>query len=75
MCLQFELLRARVNRMNATIDSLLLYSRAGRQEAPLETFDVEELLHEIIDSLAPPPSFAIAISSPLPTLTTKRVSV
>jgi PAS domain S-box-containing protein len=70
---QLELLRARVKRMDATIDSLLLYSRAGRQEAPLETFDVAELLAEIIDSLAPPPSFTIAIASPLPTIATKRV--
>ena len=39
------------------IDSLLLYARAGRQEAQLETFDLAELLSEILDSIAPPESF------------------
>lgn len=70
---QFQLLRARVKRMESMIDSLLLYARAGRQEARLETFDLAELLAEIIDSLAPPEGFSIEIQQPLPTLTTKRV--
>ncbi|WP_310482474.1 PAS domain-containing protein, partial [Chamaesiphon sp. VAR_48_metabat_403] len=70
---QFQLLRTRVKRMELMIDSLLLYARAGRQEAQLETFDLAELLAEIIDSLAPPESFRIEIQPPLPKLTTKRV--
>jgi PAS domain S-box-containing protein len=70
---QFQLLRSRVKRMESMIDSLLLYARAGRQEATLETFHLAELLHEIIDSLAPPESFRIEIQPPLPTLVTKRV--
>ena len=70
---QFDLLRTRVKRMESMIDSLLLYARAGRQEALLETFDLAKLLSEIIDSLAPPEGFKIEIQSPLPTLTTKRV--
>jgi PAS domain S-box-containing protein len=70
---QFQLLRTRVKRMESMIDSLLLYARAGRQEAQLETFDLAELLSEIIDSLAPPESFSIEIQPPLPKLTTKRV--
>ena len=70
---QFDLLRTRVKRMESMIDSLLLYARAGRQEAQLETFHLAELLSEIIDSLAPPEGFSIDIQPPLPTLTTKRV--
>jgi PAS domain S-box-containing protein len=70
---QFDLLRTRVKRMESMIDSLLLYARAGRQEALLETFEFAELLAEIIDSLAPPDGFRIDIQPSLPTLTTKRV--
>ena len=70
---QFDLLRTRVKRMESMIDSLLLYARAGRQEARLETFDLAELLAEIIDSIAPPEGFRIDIQPLLPTLTTKRV--
>jgi PAS domain S-box-containing protein len=70
---QFDLLRTRVKRMESMVDSLLLYARAGRQEAQLETFDFAELLAEIIDSIAPPKGFRIEIQPPLPTLTIKRI--
>jgi PAS domain S-box-containing protein len=70
---QLQLLRARVKRMESMINSLLVYARVGRQEAPLETFNVAELLNETIDSLAPPQSFSIEIEPPMPTLTTKRL--
>ena len=70
---QFQLLRTRVKRMESMINSLLLYARAGRQEAQLETLDLAELLSEVIDSIAPPEGFKIDIQPPLPTLTTKRV--
>jgi PAS domain S-box-containing protein len=70
---QFQLLRARVKRMESMIDSLLMYARAGRQQAVLETFNVADLLSEIIDSIAPAQSFTITIQPPLPTLTTNRL--
>ncbi|NJM76743.1 MAG: histidine kinase, partial [Acaryochloridaceae cyanobacterium RU_4_10] len=70
---QLQLLRDRVKWMESMINSLLAYARTGRQEVPLETFNVAELLSEIIDSLAPPQSFSIEIEQPMPTLTTKRL--
>jgi PAS domain S-box-containing protein len=70
---QFELLRQRVHRMNALVDGLLRYSRLGREELPIEHVDVSQLIAETIDSLAPPPNFAIEIVSPLPTIHAKRI--
>jgi signal transduction histidine kinase len=70
---QLQLLRTRVKRMESMIDSLPIYARSGRQEVRLETFNLAELLNEIIDSIAPPQSFRIEIAPPLPTLATKRV--
>ncbi len=70
---QLQLLRTRVKRMESMIDSLLLYAKSGRQAAHVETFDLAELLAEIIDSLAPPAGFRIEIQPSLPTITTKRV--
>jgi PAS domain S-box-containing protein len=70
---QFELLRQRVHRMNALVDGLLRYSRLGREELPIEQVDVSRLIAETIDSLAPPPNFAIEIGSLLPMLNTKRI--
>jgi PAS domain S-box-containing protein len=70
---QLQLLRTRAKRMESMINNLLVYARTGRQAAPLETFNVAELLNEIIDSLAPPQSFFIRIEQPMPMLTTKRL--
>ena len=70
---QFQLLRQRVHRMSALIDGLLRYSRLGREKLTTETVDVAQLVAETIDSLAPPPTFEIAILSPLPTLKVRRI--
>jgi PAS domain S-box-containing protein len=70
---QLQLLRKRVKRMDALIDGLLRYSRAGREELATETVDVAQLLTETIDSLSPPASFEIKIVSIMPILLTKRL--
>jgi PAS domain S-box-containing protein len=70
---QLQLLRQRVKRMDALIDGLLRYSRAGKEELAIETVDVGEVLAETIDSLAPPSGFRIEIATPMPILDTKRL--
>jgi signal transduction histidine kinase len=70
---QLQLLRTRTQRMTAMIDGLLNYSRVGRAKMATEAVEVSELLAEVIDSLNPPPQFAIKIASPMPTLITKRL--
>ncbi|MGB6295440.1 MAG: PAS domain S-box protein [Rivularia sp. (in: cyanobacteria)] len=66
-----ELLRQRVYRMEALINGLLQYSRIGRVDNELELVDVNQLLTEIIDELAPPENFTIEVKTLMPTLTTK----
>jgi PAS domain S-box-containing protein len=68
-----ELLRSRVYRMEALIDGLLEYSRVGRTEVATVSVDVGELLDEVIDSLAPPPTFTIQVRLPMPTIVAKRL--
>jgi signal transduction histidine kinase len=68
-----ELLRGRVNRMEALIDALLAYSRAGRKQAQPEAVDVRGLLDEIIDLLAPGEGVDVAIVSVMPTFVTTRI--
>jgi PAS domain S-box-containing protein len=70
---QMQLLRERVRRMEAMINGLLDYAKAGRTDAAIETVPVAELLVEVIDSLAPPQSFQIEVVPPMPTLVTKRL--
>ncbi len=68
---QMKLLRDRVHRMEALINGLLEYSRIGRVRTPIETVALPGLLAEIIDSLAPPPTFTIELAPDLPTLSTR----
>jgi signal transduction histidine kinase len=67
-----NLMRKRVQRMEALINGLLEYSRVGRANTSVETVDVAELLAEVIDSLAPPATFVIDIA-PMPILQTRRL--
>jgi len=70
---QMDLLQGRVHRMEALINGILQYSRVGRFRTELELVDVEVLLAEVIDLLAPPPEFMITVMPGMPTLWTERV--
>jgi signal transduction histidine kinase len=67
------LLRGRVQRMEALIDGILSYSRAGRVRTEPERVDVGVLLREIIELLAPPSEVTIALAPEFPVLVTDRV--
>jgi len=69
---QMDLLRGRVHRMEALINGLLQFSRVGRLTTDKSLVSVGSMLAEIIDSLAPPPSFTIEIT-PMPTITTEKL--
>lgn len=68
---QLHLLRRRVYRMQALLNSLLEYSRAGRTQSPIAAVDVGQLLTKIIQALAPPDTFTVEIASPMPILDTR----
>jgi PAS domain S-box-containing protein len=70
---QMQLLRTRVHRMGATIDGLLEYARIDRLEIRSEPAILADLLADVIDSIAPPPTFTIEIPTDLPTLDTKQL--
>jgi PAS domain S-box-containing protein len=69
---QMHLLRSRVYRMQALLNGLLEYSQAGRQQSLTTTVDVNLLLTKVIQSLAPPDTFAIKIESSMPVLNTRE---
>lgn len=68
-----ELMKSRVSRMEKMIDSLLRYARLGRSDANIETFSIEDLLIEIVDSLDIPSSFKVNLPSISSPITTDRV--
>jgi PAS domain S-box-containing protein len=69
---QMQLLRGRVNRMEDLINGLLEYSRIGRSQVAIEQVDVKSLLAEVLESLAPPPTFTIDIPPDLPVFRTRK---
>ncbi|HEX8820990.1 MAG TPA: ATP-binding protein [Archangium sp.] len=70
---QMRLLRGRVHRMEALINGILDYSRAGRMRARPELVDVGRLLAECVELLAPPPEATLEVAPGMPTLHTERV--
>jgi signal transduction histidine kinase/CheY-like chemotaxis protein len=67
------LLRGRVLRLEALIDGILDYSRAGRMRHKAERVDVSRLLREAVELLAPREGIAIDIQPDMPLLMTERV--
>jgi signal transduction histidine kinase len=67
------LLRGRVQRMEALIDGILQYSRAGRVGTGTERVDIAALLREVIELLAAPADVTIVLGREFPVLDTERV--
>jgi signal transduction histidine kinase len=68
-----QLLKGRVARMDALIDGILAYSRAGRVRDKAERVDVRKLLAESIELLAAPVTTTIAVGPDMPVLETERI--
>ncbi|WP_164018989.1 GAF domain-containing protein [Pyxidicoccus trucidator] len=68
-----ELMRRRVHRMEALIDGILQYSRAGRVRGKPELMDVGKVLHELIELVAPRPPAVLEVEGELPALYSERV--
>lgn len=66
------LLRARVERMEQLLDSLLQYSRAGQTPHEVGSFDAEEVVRGAWDLLGPSGAFQLRIEGPLPIFVTPK---
>ncbi|MES2164522.1 MAG: PAS domain S-box protein [Pseudomonadota bacterium] len=63
-----RLLINRVHRMSSLIDGILQYSRVGRVREAQSAVDLNQLLVDVVDLLAPPPQFRITVAPALPTV-------
>jgi len=70
---QMQLLRGRVHRLEALIDGLLQSSRVGRILSKAEPVDVTDLVSEVLNLIAPPPTFTVTLGPGMPTLCTQRL--
>ncbi len=61
-----DLLLNRVSRMHNLIDSILHYSRLGRIRDELTEVDLNSLVSEVIELVAPPPHITITVEDVLP---------
>ncbi|MEM7040100.1 MAG: ATP-binding protein, partial [Bacteroidota bacterium] len=68
------LLQDRVRRMEAMINDILAYSRAGRIQDQEGIIDVKKVLTEIVDSIALPADFEVVLPENLPEIAGSRVA-
>ncbi len=69
---QLRLLINRVKRMHDLIDGILEYSRVGRIKEEKIEIDLNSLLNEVIDAIAPPANIKITIKNKLPLVIFER---
>ena len=72
---QMRLLLSRVDRMHNLIDGVLQYSRVGKAEEEKVRVDLNELVPEIIDTLAPPGNIEITVEDELPVVKCERTRI
>lgn len=70
---QMDLLRGRVHRMEALIDGILQYSRAGRVKSKPEAINTGVVVSDIIELIAPPRSIQITVPADMPTVRAEKV--
>ena len=72
---QLSLIIERIDRMDALLNALLNYARAGRIHQAREYIDLGSLLREIVDILSPLPGVEICLMPRLPKLWGNRLAL
>ena len=67
-----RLLIQRTRRMDSLIDGILQYSRVGRVREAVVAVDMNQIMHEALAMLAPPPHIRVEIMHDLPTIRAER---
>ena len=65
---QLKLLLNRVERMHKLIDGILQYSRIGRVHEEKASINLNELVKDVAEMIAPPPHIKITVENELPTI-------
>jgi len=65
---QIGLLMGRADRMQKLIDGVLEYSRVGRVKENRAVVNLNEVVAEVVDMIAPPENITITIENQLPTI-------
>jgi signal transduction histidine kinase len=71
----FNMLRGRILRLEALINGILQYSRAGRVKNELVDIDMNLFVPDIIQNLAPPNHFKVNIPKDLPHVFSEKIAL
>ena len=71
----FNIIKGRVVRMEALINGILDYSKAGRNKGEFVSFDSRQLLKETFDLIGPPDNCTIEVNHNLPILNTDKIKL
>ncbi|MGA1980700.1 MAG: ATP-binding protein [Sedimentisphaerales bacterium] len=72
---QMKLLVGRVDRMHNLIDGILQYSRVGRVEEEKVVVNLNELVTEVVDLIAPPENITITVENELPVIKCEKTRI
>ncbi len=72
---QINLLVSRVSRMHNLIDGILQYSRVGRVKEEKVVVNLNELVTEAIDMIAPPENITITVENELPVIECEKTHI
>ena len=70
-----ELLIGRVSRMDNLIDGILEYSRIGRMATMRFPVDLNLLVRDVLDTLAPPEHIRITVKDDFPTISVEKTRI
>ena len=71
----FGNIKERASRMDALIDGVLTYSKAGKEESSISSFPLKGLIDEILETIAAPSGFVFHIPNELPEITCNRIKL
>jgi len=72
---QLNLLGNRTDRMDGLIEGILEYSRVGRVREHIVEVDLNKLLPDIVDAIAPPENISITIDGRLPLINCEETRI
>ena len=69
---KMALLQSRVGRMHDLIEGILQYSRVGRIKEDMVEINLNEVVSDVIDTIAPPDNISITIENELPLIIAEK---
>ncbi len=69
------LLVTKAKQMSALIDDVLRYSGIGNSARKCQQVDLNQVLQEVIDEIAPPEHIDVTVQNPLPTMICKKTHI